>query len=109
MKNSIAIRKPVGTSVANDNSGTTITSAAWVELSAALGAPASAIEVYNTSSKAIKLATGGAGSEVEVPYIIPPSASSTIVPLELKKGVRLAAKALGADATTGFLVINFLA
>lgn len=108
MKGAVALRGPVGTPIANDNSSINITSGAYVQLSASLPAACSGIEVQNTSSKAIKLAVGGAGSEVDQ-FVIAPSMPSTIIPIEIGKGKRLAAKALGADATTGFLIVNFLA
>jgi hypothetical protein len=104
----LAISGLVGTPVVNDNSGTTIAAADWVQLSSALPTPAAAVEIFNTSARAIKLAVGAEDAEVEIPYVVPPSAIGTIIPVSLKKGVRLSAKALGTDATTGFLVINFL-
>ena len=104
----IYLRRPVGTPVANDNSSATIPTATYKELSAALPVAASAVEVFNTSSKAIQLSLGAGGAEVAVPYIVPPSAIGQIIPMTLKKGQRLTAKALGADATTGFFVVNFL-
>lgn len=107
MKGAVALRSTVGTPVANDCSSTTITSAAYVVLSASLSVACSGIEVQNTSAKAIKLAIGGAGAEVDK-YIIAPATVGIIVPMEFKKGARLSAKALGADATTGFLIVNFL-
>lgn len=107
MKGAVALRNPVGTAIANDCSSTNITSAAYVQLTSSLSVPCSGIEVQNTSAKAIQVAIGGAGSEV-VKWIIAPSVIGTIIPAEFKKGVRIAAKALGADATTGFLIINFL-
>ena len=107
MKGSIALRKPVAAPVANDCSGTTITSAAYVTMVAVLAAPASAMEVINTSAKAIKIAFGAAGSEVDQ-YAIAPGAFGQIIPVEAKKGIRVSAEAYGANATTGFLIINWL-
>lgn len=108
MKGSVAVRNPVGTPLANDCSSVTITSAAYVQLTASLGASCSAIEVQNTSAKAIKLAVGAAASEVDK-YIVAPANQSLILPIEIAKGARVSAKALGADATTGFFIVNFLA
>ena len=107
MKGSIALRKPVAVPVANDCSGTTITSAGYVQLVASLAAPASAMEVVNTSAKAILIAFGAAGLEVDQ-YVIAPGAFGQIIPVEAKKDIRVSAKALGANATTGFLCINWL-
>lgn len=109
MKGSLALRNPVGTAIANDCSSTTITAAAYVQLTAATDAPASGILVFNTSAKAIKLARGASGSEVDTGIVIPPSSTSgTFIPIEIKKGTRLSAKALSADATTGYFVVTLM-
>lgn len=108
MKSFVAVRKPVGTPIANDCSSVNIASGSYTQLSSSLGAAVSAIVAFNTSAKAIKLAIGGAGSEVDQ-IIIPPSTLGMLIPVEWAKTARLSAKALGADATTGFLVVNFLA
>lgn len=107
MKGAVALRKLVGVPIANDCTGTTITSAAYVQMVASLGKACSGIEVQNTSAKAIKLAVGAAASEVDF-MVIAPGVNSILLPHEIAKGQRLSAKALGADATTGFLIINFL-
>ncbi len=108
MKGALALRQIVGTPVVNDCSATTITAAAYVEMSAVLAAPASAIEVFNTSAKAIKLAIGTAGNEVDLGFWVPPATVGMVIPVVIKNALRLTAKALTADATTGFLVVNFL-
>lgn len=107
MKSGLGIRYPTQAPIVNDNSGATIPTASYLELTSSLPQAASAIEVQNTSAKIIRLAVGAAGVEV-VKYAIAPGVNSVIIPLELKKGARLAAKAVTADATTGALVINFL-
>lgn len=107
MKGFVAVRGTVGTPINNDNTGTTITSGAYVQLTASLSAACSAIEVQNTSTKIIQIAVGGSGAEV-VKYVIAPGVNSVIIPIEIKKASRLTAKAVTADATTGALVINFL-
>lgn len=107
MKGALALRNPIGTPIVNDNSSANVPSASYLELSASLPQACSGIEVQNTSSKAIKLAIGAAASEQDQ-YIIAPGVVSMIVPVNFAKGARLSARALGADATTGFLVVNFL-
>ena len=107
MKGALALRKPVGTAIANDCTGTTITSAGYVELEDSLLQSCSAIMVVNTSAKAIKLAIGAGGSEVDIGVIFPPSVAAVVVPVEFAKGARLSSKALGADATTGFFCVSF--
>lgn len=108
MKAGLAVRNTVNASVANDCTSTTITAAAYVTMVASLAGACSAIEVFNTTAKAIKLAIGAAASEADI-YTLPPGTKSEIIPREIKKATRISAKALGADATTGFLVVNFLA
>lgn len=107
MKGSVAVRGPTQVPLINDNTGVTITSAAYVQLSASLPKACSAIEVQNTSSKIIKIAVGGAGAEVDK-YAIAPGVNSVLIPIEIAKGARVSAKAVTADATTGALVINLL-
>lgn len=106
MPRSLLARKPVAT-IAFSMSGANITTAAYTQLIAAMAAPASAVEVFSPSGSSIKLAVGGAGAEVDIPYTIPPGGSAVFLPLEIKAGVRLSAKALDANATTGLLILNF--
>lgn len=108
MKGAVALRHTVGTPIINDCTVTTITTAAYVQLSSALPNACSGLEVQNTSAKSIQLAIGGAGSEV-VFYAVAPGVNTVLFPHELRKGVRLAAKAVTADASTGALIINFFA
>jgi hypothetical protein len=103
-------RKPVA-KLAFDTSGTNITTAAWVTLIASQTKPFSFLEIYNPTTKILKLAIGSAGNEVELPVYIYPGISSQVIPFDeqLKPGVRLSAKAVDANATTGFLVLNMYA
>lgn len=88
---------------------TTITSAAYVQLDAATDASCTALAVFNSTAQVIYLATGAASSENRIKYDIPPSTSAVhIIKLGIAKGLRLSARAVAADATTGFLVVNCL-
>jgi hypothetical protein len=98
-----------GYTVFNDNSSTTITTAAYVQLVASTAVSCSQLVIFNSSSKAIVLALGAASSEANIQYDIPPSANIlTTIPVRIPSGLRLSAKAVAADATTGLLIINCL-
>lgn len=108
MKGALALRENATVPVTNDNTGTTITTAAYVTMVASTSKAASAIEVQNTSSKIIKLAIGAAASEVDF-YAIAPGVNGIVFPKTIPKASRISAKAITADATTGALVINLMA
>lgn len=105
MKGAIALRKVVGLPIINDCTVTTITTAAWVQLTATLDASCSGLEIENTSAKSIQIGVGASGSEVAF-YAVAPGVNTVLIPHELKKGSRISAKAVTADATTGALIIN---
>lgn len=107
MKGAVAIRQVVGTPITNNAASTTIASATYTQLSASLPESCSAVYVANTTQKHIKLAVGDASSEVDIGLVIPAGEQGVYFPLEIRHGVRLSAKALDADATTGWLIINF--
>ena len=108
MKEAIALRKPTGTPVVNDCSTTNIGAGAYVQLSASLTAPASAMQIYNGSAQPLKFAVGAAAAEKDIGYVVAPSSVSPIIPVELKNAQRLTARSVGGTANTGILVVNFL-
>lgn len=88
---------------------TDVPESSYLELDSALDANCTSIMVYNSTSKVIYLAVGAAASEQRVKYDFPPSASAVHhVKLPLVKGTRLAARAVGAAADSGFLTFNCL-
>lgn len=91
----------------NDLTSTAITVAAYVQLIASTTVSCSKISVYNSSAKAIFLALGASGSEVKIQYDFPPTQSRELV-LRIPAGLRLSARAEGADATTGFFIVDCL-
>lgn len=104
--------KPVVT-VRNDNATNPITDAAWAQIVAALGKPASAVEIYNPSGVTMRISTGAAGLEdaSELPYSILPGGSSILMPMDgIRNGARISLKAVdaGANVNTNILVLNFL-
>lgn len=100
-------RKPVE-KIAINTGVTNITTGAWVQLTAATTKPLSFMEVYNATTKILVLAIGAAASEVELPIYIYPGIGSQIVPIDqiIPKGSRVSAKAVDANATTGYLLLN---
>lgn len=106
MKGALAIRKPLET-LCLDMSSTNITTSAYAVLIASKNYSCSGMEVLNPSSSPMKIAIGGSGSEVDIPYTIPQGGSLIFIPVEMKKADRLTAKAIGTSVSTGYLVINF--
>ena len=104
----ILARKPVGTLTLNYASTNVLTSA-WAEISAAIPSSASAMEIFSGSGSILKIAFSVAAAEDAnvYPYTICPGGSVLLLPVELFKSKRLAAKAINSSATVGYLVINF--
>lgn len=85
--------------------GVNVTTAAWTELSAALADDINALEVFDSSGSTLKIGYGPAGSEVDLCYI-PPGGMDGRMDVLLNKGMRVAIKAVDANATVGSLVIT---
>lgn len=107
MRNLLA-RKPIY-KFRHSFSDTNVNTNAWVELLSSLTKAASAAEIFNSSGAILKLALAAAGQEAdnEMDYYVLPTGSPILLPLEFDNGVRLAARAVDVNATTGSLVINF--
>lgn len=89
--------------------GTNITTAAYLQLDAAMDSSCSDLEVFNSTASTVFLATGAAASEQNIPYNFGPgSGFSYKIHMPIVKGVRLSARALTANATTGFFIVNCL-
>lgn len=107
MKSGLAIRKPTQTA-RYDLSGGAIGTSAYVTILAKASNlyASSALEIFNPSPATMKIATGDAGSEVDLPYSVLPGGMN-ILAFEIPKGVRISMKA--ADQTSGavgLVVIN---
>jgi hypothetical protein len=107
MDNELA-RKPVGKLFYNYALGN-VTTGAWVEIIANIPASATEMHIFDSSGRVLKLSTGAAGDEAnhELLFYIFPGGSDALLPTEWAKNSRLAAKAVDANATTGYLIINF--
>jgi hypothetical protein len=100
-------RKPVDR-IALDTGSTNITTSAWVQLYAATAQPCSFLDIFNETTSIIQIAVGGVGSEVALPFYIYGGNLPQFVPVDflIPKGSRISAKAIDANATTGYLIIN---
>jgi len=92
-----------------DMSVTNITTAAYTQLFATVGAAAvKAIQVFSSTGTPILLALGAAASEVDKCLLPPGALPGHILPVKMAIGARLSAKAVGANITAGQLIINLL-
>jgi hypothetical protein len=91
--------------VRNVNSSVNITTAAYVQLVASLGAAVHEIEIFDSSGSSFVLATGAAASEADQVYVFP--GGNGRIPLTIAASTRVSVKAVSANATTGEFLINF--
>jgi len=105
MKGAIAIRKPV-LSVVKDYSVTPVVAGAWLEVHAALPYACSVAEIFDNGGVPLRIATGAAGSEVALPYTLPPGNIVRMIPIEIPAGVRLAISPIGTNLSDGDFIIN---
>jgi hypothetical protein len=99
---------PVAT-VANNMTTNPIDTGAWTQLLASLPRACCAVEISNNSGSTIQISTGAAGQEAAnaIPYTVLPGGSPILLPIEIMKGARISAKAVDADATSGYFTMNF--
>lgn len=88
----------------NIYSSSSITTAAYTQLVASTTSAINALDIFDSSGQAMILATGGAGSETIIAYVPPGGASYRV---SIPAGTRVAYKALTANATSGYLLINY--
>ena len=96
--------RATSTQLYNVYSTTNVTTAAYVQLTAATTIATTAVEVFDSSGQFLLLGVGAAGSEVVQLNITP--GGNGLIPLYIPAGSRIAVKALSANATTGTLNIN---
>jgi len=92
-----------------DTSGTNVTNAAWVQFVAAASMTyaCSAVQIHNTGAQPIRLGVGAAASETETGILFPVGVS-ILLPVVLKKGVRLAVRSSGSTQSSGLLTMSCL-
>lgn len=89
----------------NDYSSTSVTTSAYTTAVASLTSAVNMVEVFDSSGQAMILAVGAAASEVNQFYILP--GGNGQVPLAIASGARVSIRALTANATSGYILINF--
>jgi len=99
-----ALMKPVQAYV---ETGTDVDASAYNEVDASTDFTAAAVLVANGTDVPVKIATGAASSEVDLPMYIP-NGEALVVNLPIPKGSRLSVRALGADASSGYVTITLL-
>jgi hypothetical protein len=89
--------------VQNTYSSVNITTSAYTQLIASTTSATTFVDIFDSSGQAMILATGGAGAETVQAYIPPGGDSFSFA---IPAGTRVAYKALTADATSGYLLLN---
>lgn len=87
---------------------TPIASGAWTQLTASLAKSAAGFQIINTTNRIIRIGVGGSGQEQEIPFYVGPGVTSPVISQDFTRGSRISARALGADTSSGDLVVNFL-
>ncbi len=104
----LSVVKPVPVApLVLDTSGTNVTNGAWVQLATAatMVYGCSFVQMHNTGAQPIKLGQGAAASETEVGVIFPIGVTA-FMPVNLKKGVRLAVRSMGSTQSSGLLTMS---
>lgn len=87
-------------------SGTNVTTSAYVTLLISTPFTVSKLQVCDTSGQVLKIASGIAGSEVDL--FTNQVSGCVIIPIYLLVGQRLSIKAISASATTGYNTVSFV-
>jgi len=89
----------------NVYSSANVTTSAWTEVISAMPSDSSELEIFDSSGQTLEVGFGPVGSEVIKIYIFP--GGNGRIPLRSTMGVRVAIRAVSADATTGEIDMNF--
>lgn len=85
---------------------TNVTTGAWVQLLASVGATAiREVEIFDSSGETLELGIGTAGSEVAKAYIFP--GGNGRISLQIAASARVAIRAVSATANAGEIIVNF--
>lgn len=106
----IGVRAPVPiTPYILDTSSTAVTNAAWVTFVAAASVTyaCSAVQIHNTGAAPIKIGFGAAAAEVESGILFPIGVS-ILLPVVIRKGVRISVRSMGSTQSSGFLTMSCL-
>lgn len=91
-----------------NTASTSITTGAYVQLTASSPIPTSSLVIANTTTSILKFAIGASGSEVD--YAPIPQSSYLVLPLNklLPAGTRISLEAISATASSGYVSIGLL-
>lgn len=86
-----------------------VTQGTWQQVLAACPQPACAVEIFDSSGKALSISLGTPGNEAAsaIPYTITPNGSSILLPIEVAKGKPISIQPLDGDIVEGQLILNF--
>jgi hypothetical protein len=84
---------------------TPVNNGAWTEVTSSLSAPATEIEIFDSSGLTLELGFGAAASEVPQMLIFP--GGNGRVPLRIPQGTRVSFRPITGDAAAGEQDINF--
>lgn len=85
---------------------TNVTTGAYVTLVASTPVSVSSVQMCDTSTKLLKVASGAVSSEKDL-FTVQIS-GCVIIPYFIQAGTRLSIKAIDANATTGYNTLSFL-
>lgn len=88
----------------NDYTSVSVTTGAYVQLTASTASVVNRLEVFDSSGEALILAVGAATSEVDQFYIFP--GGNGIVDLAIPASSRISIKAKTNTANVGFIAVN---
>lgn len=97
---------PVRIDYTTVNGGAGVSTSAYTQLVASTTSASKTIHIFDSSGRALYLATGAAASEVDQIFIEPGGTGP--VGLSIPAGTRLSIKAVDAAATKGQLLVAFL-
>lgn len=87
--------------------GTNVTTSAYVTLVSSTPISVGRLQICDTSTQVLKIASGSSGNEQDLVAIGGVAGCVTIAEY-IPAGVRLSIKAISASATTGFNTVSFL-
>lgn len=103
----IEVSQPGKTKVAqlfNDYTLTSVTTGAYIQLTASTASSVNTVEIFDSSGQALILAVGAASLEVDQLYIFP--GGNGKIDLAIPASSRISIKAKTATANVGFIAIN---
>lgn len=103
---SLLDKNPVNT-VNMDFASQNVTTSAWTVVSSALTRSASAVQFFNGSGSLLQIAVGATGSEVLIPWTIPPGGSDLVLDIPFSHGQQIQLKAIDFLADSGYFSANF--